>query len=153
MHTNINVGDFLQRGSMNPSSVHPPHPQRVHKTLIKQLKWTAPPRRPTRYQAQWPGSGRSGLPSPTCLSGVHHRDCREKDHVRNTHGEGGCGPEQAVNESSEGSTDENLLLMSIGTPSITALPFNDSAVIDVRHPGTSQYWELFMSLKRGPDIH
>lgn len=65
----------------------------------------------------------------------------------------GCGPEQAVNESSEGSTEENLLLMSIGTPSITALPFNDSAVKDVRHPGTSQYWELFMSLKRGPDIH
>ena len=66
---------------------------------------------------------------------------------------GGCSPEQVVNESSEGYTDENLLLMSIGTPSITARPFNDSAVIDVRHPGTSQYWELFMSLKRGTDIH
>ena len=51
---------------------------------------------------------------------------------------GGCSREQVINESSEGSTDENLLLMSIGTPSITALPFNDSEVIDVRHPGTSQ---------------
>ena len=66
---------------------------------------------------------------------------------------GGCSLEQVVNESSEGSTDENLLPMSIGTPLITALLFNDSAVIDVRHPGTSQYWELFMSLKRGTDIH
>lgn len=71
---------------------------------------------------------------------------------------GGCSPEHALTEPhgdrqfNEAKPRGELLPIQTGPPSVTALPFSDSAGTDSRNPGTSWHQELFMSLKRGVDM-
>lgn len=108
-HKHIYAGGLLAEREHESILCTPSLLQRVHKIRLNNWNGQPLPDGSTRHQARGPGSRRSGLHSPTCLSESTHRDCREKDHM------GGCSREQVINGQVRDPQTENLLLMSIGT--------------------------------------